>query len=81
MNELLKRLSQENNKAEIWWVRKVLIDEIKGDEWFGHTDNMKQIWWKMGWKTLKSGDFINAKIIDSWEFKLVGETLCNKKME
>ena len=75
MNELLKKWSQENNKAEIWWVRKVLVDEIRWDEWFGHTDNMKQIWWKFEWKTLKSGGFINVKIIDSWEFKLVGEIL------
>ena len=73
MNELLKKSSQENNKAEIWWVRKVLIDEIKWDEWSGHTDNMKQIWWKMDWKKLKPGEFINVKIIDSGEFKLVGE--------
>jgi tRNA-2-methylthio-N6-dimethylallyladenosine synthase len=73
MNGLLKKWSQENNKVEIWLVRKVLIDEIKWDEWFGHTDNMKQIWWKMGWKTLKSGEFINAKITESGEFKLVGE--------
>ena len=71
MNELLKRLSQENNKAEIWWIRKVLIDEIKWDEWFGHTDNMKQIWWKMNWKDLKAWEFIEVKIIDSGEFKLV----------
>lgn len=73
MNELLKKLSQENNKAEIWWIRKILIDEIKGDEWFGHTDNMKQIWWKMWWKDLKAWEFINVKIIDSGEFKLVWE--------
>ena len=73
MNELLKKWSQENNKAEIWWIRKVLIDEIKCDEWFGHTDNMKQIRWKMDWKDLKTWEFIDAKIIDSWEFKLVGE--------
>ncbi len=75
MNELLRNCSQENNKAEIWWVRKVLIDEIKWDEWFGHTDNMKQIWWKMDWEVVKSGEFIDVKIIGSWEFKLVGEII------
>ena len=73
MNGLLKRISQKNNEAEIWLIRKVLIDEIKWYEWFWHTDNMKQIWWKMEWKKLKLGGFVNAKIIDSWEFKLVGE--------
>ena len=73
MNELLKKLSQENNKAEIWWVRKVLVDEIKWDEWFGHTDNMKQIWGKMKWDNWEAWEFIDAKIIDSWEFKLVWE--------
>ena len=73
MNELLKKTSQENNKAEIWWIRKVLIDEIKWDEWFGHIDNMKQIWWKIEWKWLTTWKFVEAKIIDSWEFKLVGE--------
>ena len=73
MNELLKKSSQENNKAEIWWVRKVLIDEINGDEWSGHTDNMKQIWWKMEWKNLIAWEFIDCEIIDSWEFKLFGK--------
>ena len=73
MNELLKKLSQENNKAEIWWVRRALIDEISRDEWSGHTDNMKQILWKMKWDNLEAWEFIDAKIIDSWEFKLVWE--------
>lgn len=73
MNELLKKWSQENNKAEIWWVRRALIDEISRDEWSGHTDNMKQIWGKMKWDNLEAWEFIDAKIIDSWEFKLVGE--------
>ena len=73
MNELLKKLSQENNKAEIWWIRKVLIDNINWNEWSGHTDNMKQIWWKMNWKKSKPWEFINVRIIDSGEFKLVGE--------
>ena len=75
MNELLKRWSQENNKAEIWWIRKVLIDETKWNERFGHTDNMKQIWWKMDWKDIKAWEFDDVKIIDSWEFKLVGEII------
>ena len=73
MNELLKRLSQENNKAEIWLVRKVLIDEINWNEWFGHTDNMKQIWWKIERKNVKAWEFVDVKIIESWEFKLVGK--------
>lgn len=73
MNELLKKSSQENNKAEIWWIRKVLVDEIKWYERFGHTDNMKQIWGKIEWKHVKAWEFIDAKIIDSWEFKLVWE--------
>jgi tRNA-2-methylthio-N6-dimethylallyladenosine synthase len=71
MNELLKKWSQENNKAEIWWVRKVLIDEIRWNEWFGHTDNMKQILWKIEWRCVKAWEFIDAEIVDSWEFKLV----------
>jgi tRNA-2-methylthio-N6-dimethylallyladenosine synthase len=75
MNELLKKWSQENNKAEIWWVRKVLVDEIRWDEWSGHTDNMKQIWWKIDWKDVKAWEFIDVKIIDSWEFKLFGEII------
>ncbi len=73
MNELLKSISQENNKAELWQIRTVLVDEIKGTEWFWHTDNMKQIWWNIWDKTAKEWEFIQAKIIDSGEFKLVGE--------
>lgn len=72
MNDLLKKISQKNNKAEIWWIRKVLVDDINWDERFGHTDNMKQIWWKMKWKNLKAWEFANMKIIKAWEFKLVG---------
>ena len=75
MNELLKISSQDNNKAEIWWVRKVLINEIKWNEWFGHTDNMKQIRWNLGWKNINIWEFVNVKITDSWEFKIVGEIL------
>jgi tRNA A37 methylthiotransferase MiaB len=71
MNELLKKWSQENNKSEIWLERKVLIDEIRWGEWFGHTDNMKQIWWQIEWKNIKTWEFSNVKIIDSGEFKLV----------
>lgn len=71
MNNLLKNTSQENNKFEIWWIRKVLIDEINKDNWFGHTDNMKQIWGKMEWKALNTWEFINVEIIKAWEFKLV----------
>lgn len=73
MNELLKKSSQENNKAEIWLVRKVLIDEISWNEWSGHTDNMKQIWWKIERKNVKAWEFVDVKIIESWEFKLVGK--------
>ena len=75
MNELLKKLSQENNKAELWLIKEVLIDEVRWDEWFGHTDNMKQIWWKMRLSEFVAWEFINSKIIDSWEFKLVGEII------
>lgn len=70
MNILLKQISQNNNVSEIGAMRKVLIDEIHWDEWFGHTDNMKQIWWDIEWNELKEWDFIEAKIIDAWEFKL-----------
>ena len=75
MNELLKKISQENNQNEIWWIRKVLIDEIKWDEWFGHTDNMKQIWWNTDWKGLQSWEFVKVKITNSGEFKLIGKII------
>ena len=47
MNNLLKQISKENNKAEIGNTRKILIDKIDWNERFGHTDNMKQIQWKI----------------------------------
>ena len=75
MNELLKEISKENNRAEIWWVRKILVDEIKWKERFGHTDNMKQIWWTMEWKELNVGEFVSVRIINSWEFKLIWEII------
>ena len=60
-----------NNRTEIWWIRKVLIDEINWDEWLGHTDNMKQIWGKIEWKNVSLWEFVNVEITGAWEFKLV----------
>lgn len=73
MNEMLKIISSKNNNAEIWWLRKVLIDKINWDDWFGHTDNMKQIQWKIIWKDLKLWEFMDVKITGAWEFKLFGQ--------
>lgn len=73
MNTLLKQISEENNKAEIWTNRTVLVDEIKDDKRFGHTDNMKQIRWNIEWKEIILWEFYDAEIIDAWEFKLVGK--------
>ena len=70
MNELLKGISQENNKAELWWVRKVLVDWINDNWRFWHTDNNKQIRWSIEWKSIQIWDFINVEIVDAWEFKL-----------
>jgi tRNA A37 methylthiotransferase MiaB len=44
MNSLLKQLSAENNRKEIWTTRTMMVNEITED-WtlIWYTDNMKQI--------------------------------------
>lgn len=65
LNELLKQISQENNKKEIGNTRGVLINEIQDNKgqkaYIGHTDNMKQIILESK-TTHKPGDFVQAKI-------------------
>ena len=70
LNDLLYRISEENNKAEVWNIRRVMINEKwERWEWFGVTDNNKQIVIK--WENeFELWDMINAKI-DKWVvFKL-----------
>lgn len=77
MNELLKKISRENNKKEIWLTRAMMVNKIDED-WiiYGYSDNMKQIKTLDIWlKTLDCGlgDIIEVKIVGWGEFKLEGE--------
>lgn len=73
MNDLLKKISMENNKKEIWLTRTMIINEIseKGLV-YGYTDNMKQICASCERK-VDLGEIVPVKIIGGEEFKLEGE--------
>ncbi|AKH32471.1 (Dimethylallyl)adenosine tRNA methylthiotransferase MiaB [candidate division SR1 bacterium Aalborg_AAW-1] len=83
LNELLKKISAENNAKEIGNIRTVMLTkkEILSSskvQYTGYTDNQKQI------KIMYNGDqssapwlgsFVQAKITDSKQFLLVGDVL------
>jgi len=75
LNELLKKISAENNKKEIWNTRKVIIDKITDKELYWYTDNMKQIIIKKSDSNIKLWDFINTKITKAVSFKLYWEII------
>jgi len=72
MNELLKKISTENNQKEIWLTRTMIINEIQGSTVFGYTDNMKQICASCSQK-VELWEIVPVKIIGGGEFKLEGE--------
>jgi tRNA A37 methylthiotransferase MiaB len=81
LNELLKKISAENNEREIWMIRKVMITKkstLSEDsvEYTWYTDNMKQI--KITHHNDNSSliwQFVQVKIIDSKQFILFGEVI------
>ncbi|PJA48857.1 MAG: hypothetical protein CO170_01355 [candidate division SR1 bacterium CG_4_9_14_3_um_filter_40_9] len=85
LNEVLKRISRENNEKEIGNIHEMLVNEIKmengkrstgnGIQLIGYTDNMKQITCNIQRVTRNVGDFVKVKIIKGAEFKLSGEML------
>jgi len=76
LNELLHRISEENNQQEIWSQRLMMINEISNQgDLYGYTDNMKQITVKASEKTtqLKPGMLVPVRITKGVVFKLEGE--------
>ena len=78
LNDLLYRISEENNQKEVGQIRTMMINEIseQGDL-YGYTDNMKQITVKADKKTkdLKIWMLIPVCITKGVVFKLEGEIL------
>jgi tRNA A37 methylthiotransferase MiaB len=74
MNELLKKISTENNQKEIWLTRTMIVNEIQGSTVFGYTDNMKQICANCS-KKVELWEIVPVKIIGGGEFKLEGEII------
>lgn len=83
LNELLKKISAENNAKEVGNVRKVMLTKkVQLDdeyyEYTGYTDNMKQIKIKLSianQKTPSIWQFASVKIVDSKYFLLFGELI------
>jgi tRNA-2-methylthio-N6-dimethylallyladenosine synthase len=75
LNNLLKKISLENNQKEIWSVKKALVNEIT-KQWniLWYTDNMKQITIKTD-RPISIEELVNVKIIDWKQFKLYWDVL------
>ena len=78
LNDLLYRISAENNQSEVGNTRTMIINEI-AQNWdlFGYTDNMKQITIKSceASKKLEIWMLVSVRIIKGVVFKLEGELL------
>lgn len=79
LNELLKKISAENNAKEVGTIRTVMITKTGMDKtgallYQGYTDNMKQIHLSSS-TPLEIGSFVQVKIIDSKHFLLFGEVV------
>ena len=65
MNEVLRRISQENNEAEIGTVREMMVNKVTDKFISWYADNMKNVIVNDGsthWKQIKLGDFVKVKI-------------------
>lgn len=73
LNEVLKRISYENNQAEIGKIRTMLVNEIVDGILIGYADNAKHISVKNTWSQVKIWDFVKVKITKWEKFTLEGE--------
>ena len=72
-------ISLQNNKAKVGRIMPVIIDEIEDDGYVGRTqydafeiDN-EVIFTTKGNNSYKVGDIVNVRIIDAYDYDLVGE--------
>ena len=78
LNDMLYRISDENNQLEVWVERTMIVNEISKDwDILGYTDNMKQIILKSSPKTanLEIWMLLPVRITKWMVFKLEGEPL------
>lgn len=81
LNNLLKKISLENNQKEIWSVKKILINEVNDLNISWYTDNMKQIIIekttikRSNLKQIKEGTIATIKVIGGKSFKLYWEII------
>jgi len=72
LNNLLKEISKANNIAEIGSSHTMIIDSEDQTNYFGYTENMKQISIHKSDSTHHIGEFIDVTITDWASFKLTG---------
>jgi tRNA-2-methylthio-N6-dimethylallyladenosine synthase len=78
LNELLKKISLENNQKEIGSYTVAMITSQKEVspgvvEWTGYTENMKTIQWRVKSEEWRVGEFTKVKIVGADKFVLKGE--------
>lgn len=76
LNEVLKKISYENNQLEVGTNREVVITDIQSDVLIGYSDNMKNVVVKPVKKSTidaKIGQFIPVHIVQGETFKLYAQ--------
>lgn len=75
LNDLLQKISLENNKAEIGKIKEIMVTKVYDDGsilWYD--EKLKNvIWFKWKYTNLKLWDFINVKITNAQPLKLLWE--------
>lgn len=74
LNNLLYKISSENNNKEIWKIKKAMIVGKKNGQYFGYTDDMKNIELSTFNET-NIWKIIDVKIIDSISLKIFWKEL------
>ncbi len=78
MNEVLRRISEENNEKEIWTIREMMVNKVTDKFISGYADNMKNVIVNdesRQWKEIKLGDFVKVKITNVEPMKLFATLL------
>lgn len=77
MNDLLRRISLENNKSEIGTLREVMINKVTPKFIAGYSDNMKNVIVNDESRkrdmNIVAGSFVKVKIADAESLKTFGE--------
>lgn len=81
LNDVLTKVSTENNKLEEWTSREIIVKQIQDRAIIGYSDNMKNVIIEaddeISFEGVQKGDFLRTKILRTEPFKLYGTWINN----